>query len=212
MSARKKIILSFISIFILGAITGAAVAPAILDKLIGNPYSEDVVARRVFNAEFLDTSAMAPDQAKAVDDIVAKYVSQYRVMKAKFTDQRFNLYAAFKSELKNILNEKEYSEFLAESERAMREREKYHKEKEAEWRKAREKSKYYNKNYEKAAREMYESRIPTGTKTDGIQNETGEDEYYYGDPQDVYNRYMFDKKRYGWKTFDESQVIHDEND
>lgn len=207
---RKKIILAFISIFALGVITGVAVATPLMGRMIGNPYSDEVIARRVFNANFLEMPEIGKQNEKAANDLIAKYVAQYKIMKDKFTDQRFNLYAAFSSELKNILNENEYEKFVADSEEYGRERSKYHKEKENEWKKTREKSKYYNKDYEEAARNLYESRIPTDTKVSPVLPAINSDSYY-GDSDNVYDKYREDKKRNGWTTFNESQILNEKN-
>lgn len=209
MCQRKKIILAFISIFVLGIITGVAVATPLMGRMIGNPYSDEVVARRVFNANFLKMPETGKQHEKIVNDLVAKYVAQYRIMKDKFTDQRFNLYAAFSSELKNILDKNEYEKFIADSQEYGREREKYHKIKENEWKKDREKSKYYNKDYEEAARNLYESRIPTGTKVSPVVTGVNND-FYYGDSDDVYEKYQENKQKNGWTTFDESQILNEQ--
>lgn len=211
MSGRKKIVLSFITIFILGLVTGVAFAPLIVGRLIGNPYSDDVIARRVFNTKFIETAGMNSGKEKLVDNLVAKYVSQYMVMKDKFSDQRFNLYAGFTNELKNILDDKEYKEFLQQSEKSMKEREQYHKEKAGEWVKDRSKSKYYNKDYEEAARRMYAPRIPTDTKTAPIIPDANAGNIYPADTDDIYQRYMLDKRQNKWETFQNSDVLRDEN-
>lgn len=209
MSGRKKIVLSFITVFILGLVTGVAFAPLIVGRLIGNPYSDDIVARRVFNTNFIETKGMNLGKEKLVDNLVAKYVSQYMVMKDKFNDQRFNLYAGFTNELKNILDEKEYTAFLQQSEQSMKERERYHKEKAGEWVKNRNKSKYYNKDYEEAARLMYAPKIPTDTKTSPMIPKATE--YLYSDPDDILQQYLLDKSQNNWDTFQADDVLRDEN-
>lgn len=196
MSGRKKVICVFITIFILGLVTGIALWPKIFYRFIVNPYSNDFVAKRVFNIRFVEDLKLSPEKEKLVDNLTAKYVSQYKLMEDKFADQRFNLYAGYTNELKSILSKNEYEIFSQTNERFFQERKRYRKEKEKRWQQEREKSKYYNKSYEEAARSMYKSRIPTGTVNDKPYSNN-----------DIYMQYMFDKKQNNWGTFDKSQEV-----
>ncbi len=76
MAVKKsiKFIFAFLTIFFLGALTGAAIMPVIFNKVEGNPYSINVLSERIYNTHLLKNAGLTPDQKAALDELSAKYV------------------------------------------------------------------------------------------------------------------------------------------
>lgn len=64
MTVKKsiKFTLAFVTIFVLGALTGAALMPVIFNKVEGNPYSINVLSERIYNTNLLKNAGLTPDQ------------------------------------------------------------------------------------------------------------------------------------------------------
>ena len=113
MTVKKsiKFIFAFLTIFFLGALTGAAIMPVIFNKVDGNPYSISVLSERIYNTHLLKNAGLTPDQKAALDELSAEYVLKYTAERDMFMAKRRTLYSDFKFDLDKILTPAQYAGF-----------------------------------------------------------------------------------------------------
>ena len=98
MTVKKsiKFIFAFLTIFFLGALTGASIMPVVFNKVGGNPYSINVLSERIYNTHLLKNAGLTPDQKAALDELSAKYVLKYTAERDMFMAKRRTLCSNFK--------------------------------------------------------------------------------------------------------------------
>ena len=202
MTVKKsiKFIFAFLTIFFLGALTGAAIMPVIFNKVDGNPYSISVLSERIYNTHLLKNAGLTPDQKAALDELSAEYVLKYTAERDMFMAKRRTLYSDFKFDLDKILTPAQYAGFVNKSDALIKERELYNKALEDKWRAEREKSKdekLQSAGYDQKLKYITLSVpagniIPKDLKDADNQNKAA---------FDFLNRYMIDRVKYNWGTY-----------
>ncbi len=202
MAVKKsiKFIFAFLTIFFLGALTGAAIMPVIFNKVEGNPYSINVLSERIYNTHLLKNAGLTPDQKAALDKLSAKYVLKYTAERDMFMAKRRTLYSNFKFDLDEILTPSQYAGFVNKSDALIKERELYNKSLEEKWHAERAKNKdeqLQSAGYEQKLKYLTLS-IPAGNI---IPNDLKDADNQNKASFDFLNRYMIDRVKYNWNTY-----------
>ena len=202
MTVKKsiKFISAFLTIFFLGALTGASIMPVIFNKVGGNPYSIDVLSERIYNTQLLKNAGLTPDQKAALDELSAEYVLKYTAERDMFMAKRRTLYGDFKFDLNKILTPSQYAGFVNKSDALIKERDLYNKSLEDKWRAKRAKNE--NKQLQSAGYEQKLKYITLSVPAGNIIPKDLKD----ADNQnkavfDFLNRYMIDRVKYNWDTY-----------
>ena len=125
MFSKKSIYIVLTIIFLCGFISGAALAPVIIHKFAGNPYSKTNLSERVFNVRFLKEIALTNEQKEDIEEIIEEYVNMYRTARESFSNSRNFIYSEFNSELKEILTSEQYEHYRVRSENEFAKRREY---------------------------------------------------------------------------------------
>lgn len=202
MTVKKsiKFIFAFLTIFFLGALTGAAIMPVIFKKVEGNPYSINVLSERIYNTHLLKNAGLTPDQQAALDELAAKYVLKYTEERNMFMAKRRTLYSDFKFDLDKILTPAQYAGFVNKSDALIKERELYNIAVEDKWRAEKAKSKdakLQSAGYEQKLKYIT-LPIPAGSI---IPNDLKDADNQNKAAFDFLNRYMIDRVKYKWGTY-----------
>lgn len=201
MTVKKhiKIISAFITIFILGILTGASLMPVVFHKVEGNPYSIKILSERIYNTNLLKNAGLTPDQQIAVDELSSEYVLKYTAERSIFMAKRKTLYGEFKFDLSQILTPSQYDNFVNKSDAIIKDREIYNKSLEDKWKtdKTKKSDTNLSSNYEKKLKS-----ITFDMPTDNIVPEDlKEISNGASDELDLFNRYMIDRTKYKWGTY-----------
>ncbi len=193
-----KFIFAFLTIFILGALTGASLMPIVFNKTAGNPYSINVLSDRIYNTHLLKNAGLTPDQKVALDELSAEYVLKYTAERDMFMAKRRTLYSEFKFDLEKILTSSQYASFVNKSDNLIKERELYNKGIEDKWRA--ERNKKTDKQLQLSGYEKKLKYITLSVPADNIiPNEL--EEINNKATFDFLNRYMIDRVKYNWSTY-----------
>ena len=202
MTVKKsiKFIFAFLTIFFLGALTGASIMPVVFNKVGGNPYSINVLSERIYNTHLLKNAGLTPDQKAALDELSAKYVLKYTAERDMFMAKRRTLYSNFKFDVDKILTPAQYTSFVNKSDALIKQRERYNKSVEEKWRA--ERAKKTNAKLQSAGYEQKLKYITISVPTEDIIPKDLKD----ADKQnkavfDFLNRYMIDRVKYNWDTY-----------
>ena len=122
---KKHFIMALIIIFICGFISGAALAPVVIHKITGNPYSKAHISERVFNVKYLKNIGLSDKQKEEVKEILEKYLEMYKSARTSFSNSRNFIYSEFNSALKNVLTENQYESYRLHSENEFAKRREY---------------------------------------------------------------------------------------
>lgn len=209
MAVKKsvKYITVFVVIFMLGAVTGAALMPVVFNKVEGNPYSIEVLGSRVYNTHLLKNAGLTPDQVKAVDMLAAKYVLKYTAERDMFMAKRRTLYSEFKYDLSKILTNEQFANYRNKSDELINQREQYSKSMEEKW-----KEEHQKQVKERLADTGFQNRLKSITITipagqiipENLQAADKVDRQSF----DFLNRYMIDRVKNNWDTY---KVYHEMN-
>lgn len=209
MAVKKsvKYITVFVVIFMLGAVTGAALMPVVFNKVEGNPYSIEVLGSRVYNTHLLKNAGLTPDQVKAVDMLAAKYVLKYTAERDMFMAKRRTLYSEFKYDLSEILTNEQFANYRNKSDELINQREQYSKSMEEKW-----KEEHQKQVKERLADTGFQNRLKSITITipagqiipENLQAADKVDRQSF----DFLNRYMIDRVKNNWDTY---KVYHEMN-
>lgn len=209
MAVKKsvKYITVFVVIFMLGAVTGAALMPVVFNKVEGNPYSIEVLGSRVYNTHLLRNAGLTPDQVKAVDMLAAKYVLKYTAERDMFMAKRRTLYSEFKYDLSKILTNEQFANYRNKSDELINQREQYSKSMEEKW-----KEEHQKQVKERLADTGFQNRLKSITITipaeqiipENLQAADKVDRQSF----DFLNRYMIDRVKNNWDTY---KVYHEMN-
>ena len=112
-------------IFLCGFISGAALAPVIIHKLAGNPYSKANLSERVFNVHYLNDVELTDEQRVETEKIIGEYVDKYRDARESFSNSRNIIYNEFNIALKDILAPEQYDYYRFKSENDFKKRRQY---------------------------------------------------------------------------------------
>ena len=207
MTVKKsiKFIFAFLTIFFLGALTGAAIMPVIFNKVDGNPYSISVLSERIYNTHLLKNAGLTPDQQAALDELSAEYVLKYTAERDMFMAKRRTLYSEFKFELEKILTAAQYSSYRNKSDALISQREQYSQAMEEKWR-----AEEAKKTQERLADKGFENKLRSITLTipagqiipENLQAADKVDRQTF----DFLNRYMIDRVKNNWDTY---KVYHE---
>lgn len=202
MTVKKsiKFISAFLTIFFLGALTGASIMPVIFNKVEGNPYSIDVLSERIYNTQLLKNAGLTPDQKAALDELSAEYVLKYTAERDMFMAKRRTLYGDFKFDLNKILTPSQYAGFVNKSDALIKERDLYNKSLEDKWRA--ERAKNENKQLQSAGYEQKLKYITLSVPAGNIiPNDLKDADNQNKAVFDFLNRYMIDRVKYNWGTY-----------
>ena len=207
MTVKKsiKFIFAFLTIFFLGALTGAAIMPVIFNKVDGNPYSISVLSERIYNTHLLKNAGLTPDQKAALDELSAEYVLKYTAERDMFMAKRRTLYSEYKFELAKILTSEQFSNYANKSDALISQREQYSKSMEEKWR-----AENAKQTQERLADKGFENKLRSITLTipagqimpENLQAADKVDRQTF----DFLNRYMIDRVKNNWDTY---KVYHE---
>ena len=213
MTVKKsiKFTLAFVTIFVLGALTGAALMPVIFNKVEGNPYSINVLSERIYNTNLLKNAGLTPDQEAAVDELSAEYVLKYTAERDMFMAKRRTLYGEFKFDLNKILTTSQYDNFVNKSDALIKERELYSKALEDKWRAERAKKtdeKLQSAGFEQKLKYITLSVPAQDIIPQNLNAAANQDKANF----DFLNRYMIDRVKYKWGTYTVYHEVTNEKD
>ncbi len=126
MFRKKRVIFALLIIFVCGFVSGAALAPVMVHKMAGNPYSREKLSERVFNANYLNDVGLTENQREIVNGIIAKYVDKYRTARDSFSNSRNFIYSEFNTAVKEVLTPAQYERYRINSDNDIRRRREYH--------------------------------------------------------------------------------------
>ncbi len=129
---KKHLIITLIAVFISGFVAGGAIAPVIIHKITGNPYSKSNLAERVFNTQYLKNINLNEEQKIEIDKIIDKYVDMYKSARTSFSNSRNFIYSEFNTALSKVLTAEQFENYKKYSENEFAKRRDYRSKKERE--------------------------------------------------------------------------------